>query len=726
MTLFPFLAVLVCTMGALILLLLVTTRQIRNQAAMQAAGAILAEESAVPFAAVDDDADHPDPPPFSVPSEEETEPEELAAFKSQRDDEEQERRKRHQVALSERKQRQEQLDAQWRERLTRLREEQEELIQERHRLRVRIETESTELDQLDEELDWISELLADIDEQEAKLERWEHQLEESQQEIREQIERLTRQIETARSQQRFQPPPLQIVAFDPTTGTERKPILIECRSDSLVFASEGVPITAVELSGFTPDYNPLKAGADALVEYWSRQERLDPGNSAKPYVLLVVRPGGTVGFYVARKMLEKLDHDFGYELVRADDDFEWPERDPEAARVCRDAVRRMLAERERLASNLSGGRYPLAGVLRFAGRDGEFHLQEIDELRNTDEEGLFIGGKKWVPPKRGEHRTSPDPSGRNGDGLADARGQRSVSPSHIDLPSGSGRDGSGRDDTRFRGGRQYTERRRSHPPLDSPEVHPLLSTDGRSGSTGSQRMDRETDSPRSLHDSGDRDLARNQSDSSLRPNQNGLRSDESRRIVSPNRSGDRSVSEFPTANEPGDSGDVSSPDWSSMNRARSAQDPSSGGAGPAGAARPPQRLQPAQSTPLGQRQSSASGTIGQRHENDDPARRWSDDGRNGTIGIEREVTLHVWADRVQVGEEQELEIPPERTREELQQQVASALKTHVLDWGAAPEAFFWKPALKFIIHPGGNQHYSRLSQLADQWELKKRVEYDLQ
>jgi hypothetical protein len=748
-TLFPFLAVLVCTMGALILLLLVTTRQIRNQAAAQAVGAMLAEESAVPLVAADNPEEDPSPPALSAPSEDEIEPEEPASVSINRDEEERERRERHRLTLSEREREQEQLNTTWRQRLARLREEQEELTERLNGLRARIETDSTELDRLDAELGRIDELLAGADEQKQKLDVWEGELENNQQEIRGRLAEVTRQIETEKSQQRFRPRPLQIVAFDPSTGTERKPILIECRSDSLVFASEGVPITAVELSGFTPDYNPLKAGTDALVEYWDRQERLDPGRSAKPYVLLVVRPGGTVGFYVARKMLEKLDHDFGYELVGPNDDIEWPERDPEAARVCREAVDRMLSERERLMANLGGSRYPLAGTLRFAGRDGEFHLQEVDELRNTDAEGLYLGGKKWVPPKRGGgsagmgHADSgtdgfgADANGREETrGRGDARGQPGVSRSYVDVQPGS--DG---EETPFRGGRRYEEQRRSHPPLDSPEVHPLLSPPGRSGLTESPGMNRETGSPRlqpapesggiegSRPDSFHPDSSHpgsSHADSSFRTNRNGMRSDESRRILNPSSpTGQRSASEPTSSNEPGDADDLSRPDWSSTNRPPSTQPSSSGGEDSNGADRPPQQLRPARSSATGQ-QSPSSGTFGRRSENDDPARRWNDANRNGVIGIEREVTVHVWADRVNVGDERELEISPDLTREELQQQFAIALRGQVRDWGTAPESFFWRPALKFVIHPGGNRHYSRLNQLADQWELRKRVEYDLQ
>lgn len=193
-----------------------------------------------------------------------------------------------------------------------------------------------------------------------------------------------------------QPVPYTLLPYDGQLGTTRRPIIIECDDRSITFVCEGVTLTAPQLSGFPSDFNPVLAGTRALFEYWSVKDRQNASlkTPPPPYVLLVVRPQGTIAFYVARKLLEQFDQPYGYELVTDDLELTWPASEERARTVCRDAVERVLKERERIASGLQGQRFPVANELRYDNEHGVFVTEEVERLRAMDE-SVVVGGQRW-------------------------------------------------------------------------------------------------------------------------------------------------------------------------------------------------------------------------------------------------------------------------------------------------------------------------------------------
>ena len=51
------------------------------------------------------------------------------------------------------------------------------------------------------------------------------------------------------------------VAYDGVTGTTRRPILIECTREHIKFLQEDVSLSSTDVSGYSPSYNPVRAGA---------------------------------------------------------------------------------------------------------------------------------------------------------------------------------------------------------------------------------------------------------------------------------------------------------------------------------------------------------------------------------------------------------------------------------------------------------------------------------
>ncbi len=133
------------------------------------------------------------------------------------------------------------------------------------------------------------------------------------------------------------------VAYDGVSGTTRRPILVECADDRIKFVQENITLTSADITGFTSVANPLLSGAEALLDYWSTHSS---ANEPKPYVLMVVRPSGTLSYYRARNLLERMKAPFGYELLAEDQKLAAPPADPQATLACREAIDRAIAKRD--------------------------------------------------------------------------------------------------------------------------------------------------------------------------------------------------------------------------------------------------------------------------------------------------------------------------------------------------------------------------------------------
>lgn len=420
-TLFPFLAVLVCTMGSLILLLVTTTRMIRKQALAESqaaevaqtenqleAGIIALPEPPAPFALIAEPSElppreiasrdkPPELPPLPAPSIPAITPEQVA-----------ERELEIQQSLAEHAAARNQLQEVWQLRVDELRAQEQMLADQLQSRAGAISKVKSEGDRAQQEFARYQQVLDDATRQQQSLNSRLQELEQA----AEQVSGRMRLLEAELEHLEHAPPPrpeFQIVPFDALTGTVRRPILIECTEDSVIFASEQIQITAAQLSGYAPEYNPLLAGTRALMNYWAQHDGPD---APLPYVLLVVRAKGTVGFYVARKMLDELGQSYGYELVEDDKPIHWPAADPGATQACRKAVDRVLADRSQLVQRLPVGRLSDADDSRYAGRDGQFWLPEIEQLRNPGDQVLF-GDPAWsrrredAAPSRGFVGSTP-------------------------------------------------------------------------------------------------------------------------------------------------------------------------------------------------------------------------------------------------------------------------------------------------------------------------------
>ena len=345
--LFPFLAVLVCAMGALILLLLVTTRKMRQVAVARAAAE--AEESARPAA-------RPVPTPEPVPAG--PTPEELAAIeadKAARD-----------LAVASARKRPATREAEWQRELAEAeialnqrRQRVAETEQELSELKEKMQSTEAHLQHL---IDGKSQLKSDLDKDaklRARIEREHAELSEAIAAAQRKLAALRRTLADAASKFAFIP-------YDGASGTARRPVYIECTSTGIRFQPENQLLDESDLKGFTESFNPLLVASQRLLQYWREQSVAtdDPRHPSRPYVLILVRPKGTIAYYVARKMLSNLGDDFGYELIEEDFQLQLPPADPMAIAVIQHAIADTLKNRgEMLAAGGRVGEPRLGDVL---------------------------------------------------------------------------------------------------------------------------------------------------------------------------------------------------------------------------------------------------------------------------------------------------------------------------------------------------------------------------
>jgi hypothetical protein len=223
-----------------------------------------------------------------------------------------------------------------------------------------------------------------------------------------------------------------IVPYRGKNGTDRRPIYIECRSDAVIVQPEGVVLKPADFDPPLGPGNPLAAAVRAAREYLAESNTADGGVAADPYPLLLVRPDGVAAYYKAREALASWDADFGYELVDADWTLALPVADPLLAQRESRAVEVARHRREQLIlaapSRYGGGRSRRGraapnrgGFQRFTATDSEGH-----ETGDQSGHGSYRGRRRGGLGGRGGRGPSP---GNNPYALSSGRQTQEATPS---------------------------------------------------------------------------------------------------------------------------------------------------------------------------------------------------------------------------------------------------------------------------------------------------------
>jgi TolA-binding protein len=120
-----------------------------------------------------------------------------------------------------------------------------------------------------------------------------------------------------------------IIPFQTPGATVRPPVYFECRRDGIYLLPEEVRFTIQDFSGPRGAGSPVAAAFRAAREHHVNQVKAaNPAAEAEPYALVVIRPDGLVASKFLLKALDEAGIAFGYEIVESDASITYPPADP--------------------------------------------------------------------------------------------------------------------------------------------------------------------------------------------------------------------------------------------------------------------------------------------------------------------------------------------------------------------------------------------------------------
>ena len=132
--------------------------------------------------------------------------------------------------------------------------------------------------------------------------------------LREEVEQKKKELIDAIEQQKKRKPAFAVIPYSGANGTSRRPVYLECTKDGLIIQPEGLVIGLNDLQPPYGPGNPLDAALRVL-RLTYQQKDVNFGITLPPYPLLLIRPDGIKTYALAREAMSGWDDQFGYELV---------------------------------------------------------------------------------------------------------------------------------------------------------------------------------------------------------------------------------------------------------------------------------------------------------------------------------------------------------------------------------------------------------------------------
>jgi hypothetical protein len=243
--------------------------------------------------------------------------------------------------------------------------------------------------------------------------------------------KLRDQVDEARSSLAKVSGTSTLLEFSNPTGTERTPIVVDVSGRGFEIYPNGIKITQADMEGFPVRDNPLLSAILAI-----HQHRSENSVTGAPYVLLLVRPDGALPFYGAQRILTESNIHYGYELLEAKEVVVFGAPDSTEVPLVKKSIDEALRRRENLYAKLmaiaqqkSGTSGPAGdpangnGERRLTVRpDGRVLMEESMQQRPLD--GRFYAGGVAPPPSYFQKRPAGGFGGRDGDQLTAADAEK--------------------------------------------------------------------------------------------------------------------------------------------------------------------------------------------------------------------------------------------------------------------------------------------------------------
>ncbi len=222
-----------------------------------------------------------------------------------------------------------------------------------------------------------------------------------------------------------------LLEFSNPTGTERTPIVVDVSGKGFEIYPNGIQITQADMEGFPVRDNPFLAAILTI-----HQHRSKGSVTGAPYVLLLVRPDGALPFYGAQRILMESNIHYGYELLDAEDSVVSGAPDKIEVPLVKKSIDEALRRRENLYAKLmaiaqqkSGTSGPAGdpangnGERRLTVRpDGRVLMEESPRQRPVD--GRFYAGGVAPPQSYFQKRPVGGYGGRNADQMTAADAEK--------------------------------------------------------------------------------------------------------------------------------------------------------------------------------------------------------------------------------------------------------------------------------------------------------------
>jgi hypothetical protein len=365
-SLFPFLAVLICTMGALVLILFAVMRQARIQAAREATAKLI---------------------------------------------------KQHDECKAER-------DAvQWR--MGQLQESQRKAHAQLADLRLNLGHIEDHARRLRQQVAQLQTAAKKLEQSQREVQQKRSAAQEQLQAVEAQVAEAERRLDAARQAAQNRPRSYAIIPYEGPNETHRRPIYIECRADAVILQPEGVTLRPADFDGPLGPGNPLAAALRAVREHLVVIGAFNPERDGEPYPLMLVRPSGIIAYYAARAGMQSWGADFGYELIGED----WPLQFPPAdARLAESVAQAVATARRRqqeiIAAAPIGYRGSRSRPVYRAGPAGGLIREGGPPVDDDDdrESGYDTPGFQGQSPGPRYGNTAGGPGGTGGSGGSETTG----------------------------------------------------------------------------------------------------------------------------------------------------------------------------------------------------------------------------------------------------------------------------------------------------------------
>ena len=166
--------------------------------------------------------------------------------------------------------------------------------------------------------------------------------------LKAEIDNARQELLDAQRPTQERPKSYAVVPYEGPNQTRRRPIYIECRADRILLQPEGIVLTESDFAGPLGPGNPLDVALRAIREHLLARQGPVGEDSGEPYPLVLVRPGGIEAYYAVRAAMKSWASDFGYELIGEDWQLKFPPPSPGLADVVGRAIATARVRQQRL------------------------------------------------------------------------------------------------------------------------------------------------------------------------------------------------------------------------------------------------------------------------------------------------------------------------------------------------------------------------------------------